>query len=216
MKTVSLFNSFVDNKKINLGTIEIEDLKHKQGIRNEGDIKIISKKNKFEISKDSSAFLKNEKLKIKNNDDARIIMRKKFLKLETKVESDISSRYLINKYFGKAQIRQNKKNRKKYNDLSNKNLIELQNILEENKVRKDVLTVEEKVKIFKILNFNDTELNDLGYKKAIKYDLRNVYQYYISLLFTKLIIFQIFNKRDYNSHSIKYYYYFSIFHGVLQ
>ena len=77
MKTVSLFNGFVDNKKINLGTIEIEDLKHKQGIRNEGDIKIISKKNKFEISKDSSAFLKNEKLKIKNNDDARIKMRKK-------------------------------------------------------------------------------------------------------------------------------------------
>ena len=38
---------------------------------------------------------------------------------------------------------------------------------------------------------------------AFKFDQRDIYQYYISLLFTKLIIFQIFNKKDYNSISLK-------------
>ena len=54
-----------------------------------------------------------------------------------------------------------------------------------------------------ILKFNDTELNELGYRKAIKYDLRNFKQYYISLFLTKHNLFKIFNKRDYNACSIK-------------
>ena len=46
-------------------------------------------------------------------------------------------------------------------------------------------------------------MNDFGYKKAIKYDHRTYFQYYFSLLKTKHIILQIFDKRDYNSFSIK-------------
>ena len=54
-----------------------------------------------------------------------------------------------------------------------------------------------------MLKFNDTELNELGYRKAIRYDFRNFKQYYIALLFTKHNLFKIFNKTDYNSCSIK-------------
>ena len=54
-----------------------------------------------------------------------------------------------------------------------------------------------------MLKFNDTELNELGYRKAIRYDFRNFKQYYIASLFTKHNLFKIFNKTDYNSCSIK-------------
>ena len=46
-------------------------------------------------------------------------------------------------------------------------------------------------------------MNDLGYGKAFKCDKRTFSQYYMSLLFTKHIVFQIFNQGDYNSYSIK-------------
>ena len=59
------------------------------------------------------------------------------------------------------------------------------------------------MKVVEVLKFNDNEFNDLGYKKAFKYDHRTFFQYYLSLLFTKHIIFQIFNTKDYNAYSIK-------------
>ena len=61
----------------------------------------------------------------------------------------------------------------------------------------------QKKKIRYILSYIDVELNDLGYKKAIKLDHRQYYQYYISLLKSNHPLFKIFNKRDYNAFSIK-------------
>ena len=54
-----------------------------------------------------------------------------------------------------------------------------------------------------ILRFIDAELNDLKYKKALRYDHRTYIEYYFSLLKTNHIIIKIFDKRDYNSISIK-------------
>ena len=65
------------------------------------------------------------------------------------------------------------------------------------------MTTKEKLKIIEILKYNDSELNELGYINAIKFDRRSLYQYYLALLFTKHILFQIFNKTDYNAVSIK-------------
>ena len=101
-------------------------------------------------------------------------------------------------------IKFNKENTEHENDISNKILIATNNIFKLNKIKNnELITEEQKIKINEILNYNDNELNDLGYKKAFKYDHRTFFQYYISLLFTKHILFQIFNKRDYNSYSIK-------------
>ena len=76
-------------------------------------------------------------------------------------------------------------------------------ILKLNESKKVELIEKQKIKITETLKYNDNELNDLGYKKAFKYDKRTFCQYYLSLLFTKHILFQIFNKKDYNAYSIK-------------
>ena len=61
----------------------------------------------------------------------------------------------------------------------------------------------QKEKIKYILSYIDSELNNLTYKKALEYDKRSYFQYYISLLLTNHNFFKIFNKRDYNACSIK-------------
>ena len=100
-------------------------------------------------------------------------------------------------------IQFNKENAEQENEISTKNLIESSYVLELNKISKNDLTEEDRIKISKALQYNDNELNDLGYKKAFQYDHRTFFQYYISLLLTKHILLQIFNKKDYNSRSIK-------------
>ena len=54
-----------------------------------------------------------------------------------------------------------------------------------------------------ILKYNYDELNNLDYNKAFMYDKRNFFQLYLSLLKTKHLLFKIFDKRDYNSISVK-------------
>ena len=61
----------------------------------------------------------------------------------------------------------------------------------------------QKQKIRDILKFNDTELNELSYKKAFIYEYRSYSQYYISLLMSSHLILRIFANRDYNARSIK-------------
>ena len=51
---------------------------------------------------------------------------------------------------------------------------------------------------------NDKEINNLNYKKALKYDKRSYCEYYFSLLKTKhIILFSFYNNKDYNSKIIK-------------
>ena len=55
-----------------------------------------------------------------------------------------------------------------------------------------------------LLTYNDYELNNLSYQKALELDKRKYIEYYISLLKTKhLFIFTFFIKTDYNSQIIK-------------
>jgi hypothetical protein len=61
-------------------------------------------------------------------------------------------------------------------------------------------------------NRNDYEMNSLSYKEAKKYDKRNFYQYYLSLIRTnQLIIFTFYTKDDYNSRIIKICFFFTSF-----
>ena len=53
-------------------------------------------------------------------------------------------------------------------------------------------------------NYNDFELNNLSYKKALKKDKRTYFQYYLSLLRMKhILIFSFYTYTDYNSKYIK-------------
>ena len=69
----------------------------------------------------------------------------------------------------------------------------------------DILSNDEREKIKAIMQRNDNELNILDYKNALKYDNRNYFQYYFSLLRTKHMIIRILAKNDYNSRMIKIY-----------
>jgi len=52
--------------------------------------------------------------------------------------------------------------------------------------------------------YNDFELNNLSYKKALKKDKRTYFQYYLSLLRMKhILIFSFYTYTDYNSKYIK-------------
>ena len=66
------------------------------------------------------------------------------------------------------------------------------------------------LKIKKIFEFNDKELNSLAYKEALIYDKRSYIQYYISLLKSNhLLIFSFYIKnKDYNSPIIKMFLFF--------
>ena len=55
-----------------------------------------------------------------------------------------------------------------------------------------------------MMKYNDTELNLLPYQEALNIDNRTYFQYYLSLLKTKhLLFFSFFNSNDYNSRIIK-------------
>ena len=59
-------------------------------------------------------------------------------------------------------------------------------------------------KIKKIMDYNDEEINNLPYIKALQIDHRTFCQYYISLLKTKhILIFTFYTSNDYNSRIIK-------------
>ena len=56
----------------------------------------------------------------------------------------------------------------------------------------------------KILEYNDYELNNLEYQKALEIDKRNYLEYYISLIKRRqIIIFTFYTNDDYNSKIIK-------------
>ena len=56
----------------------------------------------------------------------------------------------------------------------------------------------------KILEYNDYELNNLEYQKALEIDKRKYLEYYISLVKRKqIIIFTFYTNDDYNSKIIK-------------
>ena len=70
----------------------------------------------------------------------------------------------------------------------------------------------------KILDLNDYEKNYLTYNEALKYDNRTYFQYYLSLLRTKHILFLAFcPNRDYNSQIIKtslFFFSFSLYYTI--
>ena len=77
---------------------------------------------------------------------------------------------------------------------------------ESDKHDKDNIKTEKKVK------YKEFELNHLNYKDALKYDKRNYFEYYISLLKSNhLIIFSFCNSIDNNSKIIKIFYFFFCF-----
>ena len=83
--------------------------------------------------------------------------------------------------------------------------IKNQNKLNKTKEKNNSTNIDEneEISINDIMKFNDRELNDLEFKKALKYDNRSFWQFYLSLLRTEHILMKVSNTRDYNSRAIK-------------
>ena len=96
----------------------------------------------------------------------------------------------------KKEKDRNKKNNK--NDLINETIN-----TEEDKNKAIYFNEKQKQKIRDILKRNDDELNSLSYKEALKYDKRNFFQFYFSLLKSKHLFITLLESRDYNSRIIK-------------
>ena len=62
------------------------------------------------------------------------------------------------------------------------------------------------------MEYNDYELNSLSYEDVLKYDKRNIYEYYWSLLKrNQLLFFSFIPNKDYNSPIIKIFLFFLFF-----
>ena len=108
----------------------------------------------------------------------------------------------------------NQRNLKEKINLSNKDLSIKKNLMEttgDKSVKKnldniniDNLNQDEGMNNIKLLlRYNDTEINNLTYFEALKFDQRTFFEYYISLIKTKHMLICVFQNNDYNSRSIK-------------
>ena len=176
---LSCFYGFIDKKKIKALNIKEDNLKQKQNIENDKDIKIISNKNKKEIVKFS--LHSSKKKEIDNDKDSKEETNIKINESKEKSQSImIPSLFKKNKFLSKKyRIKNIKKFLKEHKNQENKpnerKLFKAQHIFEINRVNIDALAKKEKIKIVEVLKYNDAQLNDLGYKNAFKYDYRNIY-----------------------------------------
>ena len=70
-------------------------------------------------------------------------------------------------------------------------------------IKNNDVTEEEKEEIKRILKYNDTELNNMSYRDALKYDKRSFFEFYFALIKNKHQLITLFETRDYNSRIIK-------------
>ena len=109
----------------------------------------------------------------------------------------------------KSILKQNKIEPKneKINDKSSSNVkIKVEQNINHNRkvmVGNEKITLTELNKLKLVMKPNDTELNELDFKQARKYDGRTYLQYYYALLKSKHLLIRVINKKDYNSRMIK-------------
>ena len=197
--------------------IEISNALENEGISHRNrNIGNLIKENTTNVSLKSKAnkeiILEKEDIKNQNkNNEAKekiknfliINQIKKRLNINTKKEPS-SPIDIIPK---KKRNQQLTENNSTFNDNATNDLDDLDfNEVRPMEVKKDgKLTKKDIDRINLIFKYNDYELNDLSYNKALKSDHRTYPQYYFSRLKTNHMIFQILNTNDYNSRIIKIY-----------
>ena len=153
---------------------------------------------KSQITNSSKFNLKNKKInKYKgNNKIKKMNYRTKDSKNKNKKKKDFNLLIKENNINNHIAL---KKSISSNNSLSNstKNNLKIYKI---NKKIKSEILIEEP----KIIEYNDYELNNLEYQKALEIDKRKYLEYYISLIKRKqIIIFTFYTNDDYNSKVIK-------------
>ena len=86
----------------------------------------------------------------------------------------------------------------------NKKQTNIEDMHSKDELKKNIGQKEKIELIKKIMKYNHRELNHSSYKYALKYDSRTYWQYYLSLIRTKhILFFSFYNNEDYNSKIIK-------------
>ena len=219
----SIFHIFLEKKGINLDLTE--NYKNMKGNNNK---KPLFKKfkeeeetnNEYKKKNINKLILMEERLnkhdKINNIDDDIEIHKAKdsgyeFSKNNDNVDINKEKNLLKNKnlYKKSNMIKDNKniigdfiKDKLENSDFTKKSF------LKKNKSPIPQFSDKQKQKIKNFLQYTNSELDDLGYKKALLYDHRTFWQYYLSLLKSNHLIIKIFDKTDYNSRVIKLFLFF--------
>ena len=146
---------------------------------------------------------KNENI-IRNNSNNNYQNQKTIKKNQRKSIKD------INKKIKNPLKKKNKSKRKSLFDISNNSKLDLKIDKAKGKSANYNLKTQNKNDIYinNIIktenNYNDSELNDFPYEKAIKIDKRTFIEYYLSLIKLKQkIIFSFYTHKDYNIKAIK-------------
>ena len=155
-----------------------------------------------DINKDGNIDEINNKQNIEEKDELKCF----------KLLSPFDFHYLSNTFNVKIQkanppIKRNNK----IKNINNNNIltIRINNEVKEtqntNRYMLNYKTKEEIIKsLKKIMEYNDKEMNEFTYERALKFDKRNYIQYYFSLLKTKyILIFTFYTSNDYNSKIVK-------------
>ena len=143
----------------------------------------------------------NDLLVLKNGNESNNILNRVFSPPLKMSSNDLTKK--SDKTPPDNNTNKNFKKRKKKKILTN-NISSNDEIIKKKKKAK-LKSKKNKVSLIPIENnFNDTELNCLEYKEAIKYDKRTYMQYYWSLLKKKhLLVFSFLPTNDYNSVILK-------------
>ena len=127
--------------------------------------------------------------KLENLKTNKLNEYKKHKKLKKKIASKIQKKFKYKKYI---------KTINNTNNIINEKMLFSKG---KNKLKNESSPIKSKDEI---IIYNDSELNELNYKLALKYDKRNYWKYYFSLLKIKhALIFTFFSNNDYNSKIIK-------------
>ena len=156
-------------------------------------------KNNFDIKKKLKI---NNKKYMDKNKKVSIYKRKKQIKKkknrikDSKKENKDLNLLIIKNNNDKNNKMTLKKRTSSYDSLSNFS----NNNLKSNKIIKTKISIKESI----LIKYNDYELNNLEYQKALEIDKRKYLEYYISLIKRKqIIIFTFYTNDDYNSKVIK-------------
>ena len=176
---------------------------------------------KKEIKKEYKKIYSKDEILKKEKDEKvkKIEYKKKYTKDERSKKENLKSNFPPKKQRSKSFKKRKERNLVSVVSLnSNTNFIPKQS-----KENKGILTsfmnktpVEIKVKHHH--DFNDSELNCLSYRRALKYDKRTYFQYYFSLIKSKqLLFFSFYPNNDYNSKLIKitlFFFSFALYYNV--
>ena len=202
------FFIFKNNKKINDDIDKIIESKIINDKKNDNIIN--NNKNKSQDRHDKNKSIESNNLKLGKKHEKNIILNNPGL-----ININQNNNYINNKKINIKKVKK-KKRKSKFKKSNIKESIPTsgRHVKSKKMGHNKINDINDKKKINQenLETYNPIELNELNYEDALKYDKRNYFEYYKSLIITKqTFIFSFINYKDYNSQTVKIYIFFLTF-----